>query len=165
MKIYTKTGDEGQTQVYTDDVLRVKKHDRILECYGTLDELNAHTGRLICDLESDNIPAILPHIQQALLQVGFAISASTQLSDKDLQLLEQEIDTLDNQLPALTEFIIPGGTRAAAQAHVCRTVTRRAERKLVALSEEHEVLPLCLAYVNRLSDFFFVFARWLNHQS
>lgn len=189
MKIYTKTGDKGSTQVFLDAPLRVKKNDAILECYGTLDELNAHIGVLKCSLppstpnpsasdgpdstssDSKNVSdhaehiEFLEQIQQRLFDIGFVLSASNQLDDRSVEALEAQIDRLDAALPALTQFILPGGGQCAAYAHVCRTVTRRAERQLVGLTEQHSVPDLCLSYLNRLSDYFFVLARTLTEKS
>ncbi|TDF42044.1 cob(I)yrinic acid a,c-diamide adenosyltransferase [Alteromonadaceae bacterium M269] len=167
MKVYTKTGDQGETQVYAKQMLRLKKDDPILESYGTLDELNAHTGLLTSLLSQDETTDLheqLTEIQQLLFQIGFAISAETKLNDDHVANLENAIDTMTETLPPQTHFILPGGSQAASQAHVCRTVTRRAERQLIRLSQQHEVPAVCIRYVNRLSDYFFVTARWLNHQ-
>jgi cob(I)alamin adenosyltransferase len=167
MKIYTKTGDKGETQVYAKQTLRLKKDDTILESYGTLDELNAHTGLLdsmLDNQEFETLSAQLRKIQQALFQIGFAISADTKIVEEDITNLEEHIDTMIDCLPVQTHFILPGGSKAASQAHVCRTVARRAERQLVRLQGEHTVPSICLSYINRLSDYFFVTARWLNHQ-
>lgn len=164
MKIYTRQGDKGTTQVYTDKALRLPKDDTILECYGTLDELNAHVGLLVSQLTPSDLDAQLEQIQRNLFQIGFAISASTELTEHDVQMLESQIDAMTSALEPQTSFIIPGGCQKAAQAHVCRTVARRAERVMVALSEQHDVNPVVMQYVNRLSDYFFVVARKLNHQ-
>jgi cob(I)alamin adenosyltransferase len=167
MKIYTKTGDKGETQVYAKQTLRLKKDDPILESYGTLDELNAHTGMLISLIPNQKVESLrvqLHKIQHALFQIGFAISADTKLVEEDITALEQHIDDMTEALPPQTHFILPGGCQAASQAHICRTVARRAERQLVHLQEEHPVPSICLRYTNRLSDYFFVTARWLNQQ-
>jgi cob(I)alamin adenosyltransferase len=168
MKIYTKGGDKGQTQIYADKVIRLNKDDQVLECYGTLDELNAHVGLLSSYVEQahaqSSIAAQLAPIQQALFQIGFAVSASTKLSQQDVANLEQQIDQLQLTLPEQVSFILPGGCIAASQAHVCRTVARRAERELVALLEHHPVPEVCLQFINRLSDYLFVVARTLNHE-
>ncbi|MFQ3234696.1 MAG: cob(I)alamin adenosyltransferase [Paraglaciecola sp.] len=166
MKIYTKTGDKGQTQIYTDQAIRMTKDAPVVECYGTLDEVNAHLGllaSLLSPAEQSQL-ALLATIQQRLFQIGFAISATTTLAEADVYTLEQSIDTMVAQIPAQTTFILPGGCQAAAQAHVARTVTRRAERTMVALLNDYPVPELCLQYLNRLSDYLFVFARWLNYQ-
>lgn len=169
MKIYTKGGDQGHTQIYADKVLRLSKSDKVLDCYGTLDELNAHIGLLLSyiarDHELSSIGNQLESIQQALFQIGFAISATSKLVPKDVETLEQEIDRLQALLAPQTSFILPGGCIAASQAHVCRTVTRRAERNLVALTSEHKVPAVSLQFINRLSDYLFVVARSLNHDA
>jgi cob(I)alamin adenosyltransferase len=167
MKIYTKTGDKGETQVYAKQTLRLKKDDPILESYGTLDELNAHIGLLNSFLDqttNDHLRVQLTQIQQALFQIGFAISAETKIADDDVASLEQSIDEMTQALPPQTHFILPSGCQSAAQAHICRTVARRAERQLVRLQEAHQVPAICLSYINRLSDYCFVVARWLNQQ-
>jgi cob(I)alamin adenosyltransferase len=165
MKIYTKTGDKGQTQVYAEQMLRLPKDADVVECYGTLDELNAHLGLLGSYLISGDDKVQLERIQQTLFQIGFAISATTTLSDADVELLESHIDSLQNTLPPQTTFILPNGCTAACQAHVCRTVARRAERRMVALLADYPVPDICLRYLNRLSDYLFVFARAQNFQA
>lgn len=175
MKIYTKTGDQGETQVYASEVLRKRKDDTLLQCYGTLDELNSHIGLLIAQLSDSDIPLqqlngdtihhVLLQIQKDIFNVGFALSNSSQLREHSVQWLEDLIDVMTNVLPVQTRFILPGGSLIAAQSHVCRTVARRAERELVALSGQHECDPVALQYINRLSDTLFVFARWANHHS
>lgn len=165
MKIYTKTGDQGQTQVYADQMLRLPKNAEVVECYGTLDELNAHLGLLGTYVSCASDKIHLEHIQQTLFQIGFAISATTKLTDADVELLESHIDTMQATLPPQTSFILPGGCTAASQAHVCRTVARRAERRMVALLADYPVPDICLRYLNRLSDYLFVFARTQNFQA
>ena len=165
MKIYTKTGDKGTTQIYADKVVRMPKDDAVLECYGTLDELNAHIGLLLSYLPEDDTRAFLAAQQKLIFHIGFAISATSELKDEHVTALENTIDALQAGLPAQTSFILPGGITSAAQAHVCRTVCRRAERRLVSVSEQHEVNELCLRYLNRLSDFLFALARTLNFQA
>ncbi|GAC14174.1 cob(I)yrinic acid a,c-diamide adenosyltransferase [Aliiglaciecola lipolytica] len=165
MKIYTKSGDSGKTQVYADEVIRLHKNDDILECYGSLDELNANIGLLIsyskCSVITQQME-LLTEIQKHLFQIGFAISASTSLTADDVIQLEQAIDSLQADLPPQTHFILPGGHTIAAQAQVCRTVARRAERRMVALLQHHQVPDVCLHYLNRLSDYLFVIARAVN---
>jgi cob(I)alamin adenosyltransferase len=166
MKIYTKGGDQGHTQIYVDKVQRLPKSDAVLDCYGTLDELNAHLGLLLSYInEYQALPTLssnLVDVQRNLFQIGFAISAKTSLSGQDVENLEQLIDDLQASLSPQTHFILPGGSLCAAQAHVCRTVARRAERQLVKLLSAHPVPEVCLQYLNRLSDYFFVVARSLN---
>jgi cob(I)alamin adenosyltransferase len=170
MKIYTKTGDKGTTQVYTSEVLRLSKDDAILECYGTIDELNSHIGMLNALLvdssdqnQSDALsPSFMFEIQKTLFSIGFAISDKPQIDANTTKAIEDAIDSLQQSLPAQTKFILPGGSQAAAQAHICRTVARRAERSLVSVSQQQNVPEVCLQYLNRLSDYFFVAARALN---
>jgi cob(I)alamin adenosyltransferase len=169
MKIYTKGGDQGHTQIYVDRVQRLPKSDAVLDCYGTLDELNAHLGLLTSYLSQyqaqPTLNGDLVDVQRNLFQIGFAISASTSLSGQDVEKLEQLIDDIQANLSPQTHFILPGGSLCAAQAHVCRTVARRAERQLVKLLSEHPVPEVCLQYLNRLSDYLFVVARRLNQQA
>lgn len=161
MKIYTRTGDSGHTQIYADKAQRVSKDDLILDCYGNIDELNCHIGVLVTQVK-EALHSTLHAKQRHLFQIGFAISATTTLTDSDVTALEQEIDTLSATLAPQTRFILPGGSPAAATAHLCRAVCRRAERSLVGLSHEYPVPETVLAYINRLSDYFFTLARHLN---
>lgn len=163
MKIYTRTGDKGATQVYAKDSLRVSKDDILLETYGNIDELNSHIGLLVTLCEDDT-SAFLKNIQRKLFQAGFAISASSTLCDEDVTELEAAIDAMTASLPTQTRFVLPGGAPSAAQSHVCRTVCRRAERTLIRLAGEHTVPDAVMAYLNRLSDYLYTLANWLNHQ-
>ncbi|MDC8831409.1 cob(I)yrinic acid a,c-diamide adenosyltransferase [Alteromonas gilva] len=167
MKIYTKSGDQGNTLLYVNKPVKVSKDDAIIECYGSLDELNANVGLLAAHLQAQSLGSAsdleyLAAIQNALFKVGFAVSASSTLSADAVTTLEAHIDVMQAQLPAQTSFILPGGSVAAAQAHVCRTVCRRAERRLITMAQQAEVSPLAQQYLNRLSDWLFVFARYLN---
>ncbi len=161
MKIYTRGGDQGCTQIYVDKPEKLDKHDIVLETYGSLDELNAQLGLLASQLQDREL-ALVQQVQQCLFQIGFALSASSSLKDQDIDSLEQQIDHWQEQLPVQTHFILPGGNFSGALCHVCRTVARRAERQLVAMSKVRDVPPVCLKYLNRLSDWLFVFARYLN---
>ncbi|MEM0910493.1 MAG: cob(I)yrinic acid a,c-diamide adenosyltransferase [Pseudomonadota bacterium] len=169
MKIYTKTGDEGTTQVYSKEVFRLPKNDALLENYGNLDELNANVGMLQSqviehrDTLLQNID--LYWIQNTLFTIGFALSDDDKIAANITDTLESWIDLMTDKLPSQTSFILPGGCVAASQAHICRTVTRRTERSLVALSNQRDINPLALQFINRLSDFFFVMARYLNQIS
>ena len=160
MKIYTRGGDQGQTRIYADKPVKVSKADTVLACYGDIDELNSKVGLLACHADSET--DFLHGVQQNLFQLGYAISATSSLNESDVLALEQRIDSLAAPLPPQRSFILPGGHVSAAQAHVCRTVCRRAERTLVAASMEHPVPATTMAYLNRLSDYFFVLARSLN---
>lgn len=168
MKIYTKQGDKGKTSVYTHTVLKLDKDDLLLECYGTLDELNAQLGLAESQLQSaDNALKtycpILEECQQQLFSIGFAISDNDKLSEQSIQALEQHIDEMQQQMRPQTSFILPGGSRLSAQLHVARTIARRAERRLVSVAKAHEINDIALAYINRLSDFLFVLARFCNY--
>lgn len=173
MKIYTKTGDKGTTQVYTSEVLRLTKNDAILECYGSIDELNSHIGLLSALLVEEASNKEEPYlsqsfmfgIQKTLFSIGFAISDKPQIDENATQVLEHAIDKLQQELQPQTKFILPGGSQLAAQAHICRTVTRRAERTIVSVSQQQNVPDICIQYLNRLSDYFFVAARALNSRA
>ncbi len=169
MKIYTKTGDRGTTQVYSKEVLRLSKDDILLDNYGNLDELNSQIGLLHAFINEHNItlpyPIDLGWIQNTLFAIGFAMSDDDNLSEDISKTLETWIDLMTAELPAQTSFILPGGSIPASQAHVCRTITRRAERTLVALGNDREINPIAMQFTNRLSDFFFTTARFLNYLS
>ncbi len=173
MKIYTKQGDKGTTAVYTSKMIRLDKDDVLLDCYGTLDELNSHIGLVACLVKDVSeitnqgetlkqwLP-ILEEIQQQLFSIGFALSDSDKLSNEAVTAMETRIDEIQGILPAQTSFILPGGTLLGAHLHVARTIARRAERQLVSVSKLHSVNDIALAYVNRLSDLLFVLARYAN---
>ena len=164
--IYTRGGDSGTTSLIGGS--RVKKCSLRLDAYGTIDELSAHIGLLTAMTEHET--NLLQWIQSRLFDVGTHLAMPDNhdqepfcaITNKHIQQLEKHIDTLDEQLPALRSFILPGGSAAAAQSHVCRTVCRRAERLIITLSEEAPVCPQLLSFVNRLSDFLFVYARFIN---
>lgn len=173
--IYTKTGDKGTTSLVGGE--RVSKNDPRLESYGTVDELNSQLGLLLTYLETEEDAAVVSQVQNDLFVVGgylatdqdhTQLKAQTVVSDGMLEALEEAIDTIENTLPPLRAFILPGGTRGAAVCHVCRTVCRRAERNIVALNSElaekgkHQIDANVLRYINRLSDFLFVLARKIN---
>lgn len=172
MKIYTRTGDAGQTALVGGS--RVSKDSTRLEAYGTVDELNSHLGLLAASQGVDE-PSLrfLQTIQNLLFNLGayLATPASADLSPipprgigpAEIHMIEEEIDRLDATLPTLNCFILPGGTPAASQANICRTVCRRAERRVVTLSAEAPLHPLAQAFLNRLSDYLFTLGRHLNH--
>ncbi len=167
-KIYTKTGDEGQTALFGGKRLP-KSHLRI-ECYGTVDELNSFLG-LVRDCTDDaHIREVLFEIQNRLFDLGANLATDPSksvtiptLTLSDIQLLENEIDAMEATLPALKNFILPGGHPTVSHCHVARCVCRRAERLVVALNMEEAVAPEVLQYLNRLSDFLFVLARKVGH--
>lgn len=170
MKVYTKTGDKGQTSLVGGQ--RVSKCCCRLESYGTIDELNSHIGVLITYCSDESDAAFLTDVQGKLFVVGGYLATDTSQRDvrpgnivtsEMVQAIEHEIDRLQEQLPPLRLFILPGGSRAASFAHVCRTVCRRAERCMLRLAETGaDVNDNVTAYINRLSDYFFVLARKLN---
>lgn len=168
MKIYTKTGDTGQTSLLGGK--RVYKDDLRVEAYGTTDELNAFTGLLADAVGADaDLHAVLTEIQCRLFSLGAHLAADPDgewkvahdLLATDIELLEKEMDRMDASLPALRNFILPGGHTTVSTCHVCRTVSRRAERMVVRLNREVPVDPIAIQYLNRLSDYFFVLARFL----
>ena len=167
--IYTRTGDKGKTSLVGG--ARVSKTHVRLEAYGTVDELNAQLGLLYTYLTGEDDRKIILWVQHKLFSVGSYLATDqtntelrieSQIGDEDIRRLENAIDEADAQLPPLKAFVIPGGSRGSAVCHVCRTVCRRAERLVTALAEEGHVCPYLLSFVNRLSDFFFVYARFLN---
>jgi cob(I)alamin adenosyltransferase len=166
LKIYTKQGDKGTTAVYTSTVVRMDKDDILLDCYGTLDELNSYIGLCASNITEKTLEAqqdTLLTCQQQLFAIGFALSDSDKLDVSGIDHLETNIDELQANLPPQTSFILPGGSVLAAHLHVARTVARRAERRLVSVSKHYAVSDISLAYVNRLSDYLFVLARHSNH--
>lgn len=179
MKIYTKTGDKGKTSLC--DGSRLPKDDIRIEAYGTLDELNANIGLLIAMLQSDTPEKNLVHdnkltkrleeIQAELFVIGTELAyteckVKTIVSTKEMiNKIEGDIDLMASQLPTHHHFILPGGTLSAAQSHVCRTVCRRAERRIVTLSQMTTYPAEILEFVNRLSDYLFILSRYLNNNS
>ena len=168
MKIYTKTGDEGKTSLF--DNSRVWKSDERIMSYGAVDELNSSIG-IALSLELDHeIKDILIKIQNDLFIVGSDL-ANPDMSDKKIRttiemitFLEQKIDLLEPQLEPLTSFILPGGTLLASIIHLSRTISRRAETHVVALSQNEEINRDAAIYLNRLSDLMFILARSINHR-
>ena len=165
MKIYTKTGDEGMTSLVGGK--RVKKCCARLDSYGSVDELNSFIGLLVTYITDEADIAFLQKIQGELFMVGGSLATDLSVSEARCEVtlamisdIESEIDRLSVLLPPLRSFVVPGGSRAAAVAHVCRTVCRRAERCVFALIEEGGAVEENVAvYLNRLSDYFFVLAR------
>lgn len=164
MKIYTKTGDEGMTSLYGGK--RISKDDIRIEAYGTVDELNACIGLLISTLPNDDQKELLIEIQKRLFTIGSILAsdpgknlATPDLLDSDVILLEDAMDNMDAQLEPLRTFVLPGGSESNSQAHICRTVSRRAERRIISLSGVADLDPLVIKYLNRLSDYFFILSR------
>lgn len=168
MKLYTKTGDKGNTGLIGGT--RVSKSDVRLEAYGTIDELNAQIGLLVETGLKQEYIQFLQNMQNLLFTVGSNLATDTSkidyktasvMKEEYVESIEREIDRLDAALPPLEKFIIPGGTQKAAQCHVCRTVARRAERRIVEMNDVFSVDNKVIVYVNRLSDYFFVLSRIL----
>ena len=161
-RIYTRTGDDGTTGL--TDGSRVGKDAERIAAIGEIDELNCTIGVLLTEALPESIHSALVVVQHDLFDVGgeLSVPGHSIVSDAYVARLERELDALNAKLPPLAEFILPGGTRAAAAAHVARAVCRRAERSLVALSRAESVSPLLLQYVNRLSDLLFVMCRAIN---
>lgn len=167
MKIYTKKGDKGETSLIGK---RVKKTNERVEAYGTVDELNSFIGVAIVSLNSSicqDIKDDLLKIQHELFDLGGDLANVTakkewSLQDNAVTYLEAKIDKYWEEAPPLKKFILPGGELAAAHLHVCRTVTRRAERLTVHINDDSEVSPLAISYLNRLSDYFFAVGRVVN---
>jgi len=162
-KITTRTGDDGTTGL-ADNTRVSKDHPRI-EAMGEVDELNSHIGLLLTETLPDEIRVLLTQVQQNLFNFGgeLAMPGFKGITEDKVALLDEAIARYNAELAPLKEFVLPGGTRAAALAHVCRTVCRRAERRLIALGKSESVPPLLMQYLNRLSDLLFVLARMLNH--
>jgi cob(I)alamin adenosyltransferase len=174
VKIYTKTGDAGETGLFGGP--RVKKSDARVSAYGEVDELNAALGVVRSGVEDPELEAHLARVQDELFCVGAELatphgakarSAIPPVDARWAARLEQAIDAWEAQLPQLHQFVLPGGTRTAAALHLARCVCRRAERQVVALATAapDEVAPEALVYLNRLSDFLFVAARIANHRA
>ena len=163
--IATRTGDDGTTGLGNNT--RVSKASGRPHAMGDVDELNSHIGLLLCEPMPEGMRQLLTSIQQQLFNLGgeLSIPGFTLLKDEALAELDQALETYNAGLPRLQEFILPAGTRAAAQAHVCRTVARRAERALVALHAAAPVNKAPRQYLNRLSDLLFVLARVVNHRA
>jgi cob(I)alamin adenosyltransferase len=172
LKIYTKTGDKGTTSLIYGS--RVSKADKKVEAYGTCDEANSVMGLALSYLKTEyyegkeNLEAFFHKVQTILFHVGAELATPSgkdvkwKLEDDNIKELEEQIDVLDGTLVPLNNFILPGGHPAGAALHSARTIVRRAEREAVSLGDE--VNPLVLSYLNRLSDFLFVAARYINQQ-
>ena len=161
-KIYTRTGDDGTTGL--GDGTRVAKNSLRVEAYGTADEANSVIGVVLaCKSVPDKIAAVLTDVQHDLFELGgeLCIPGHSAITDAFIDRLESELDELNKDLPALADFILPGGGEAAAACHLARTVVRRAERCTISLAEEESVRPEVVRYLNRLSDLLFVIARVL----
>ncbi|MBN1769453.1 MAG: cob(I)yrinic acid a,c-diamide adenosyltransferase [Prolixibacteraceae bacterium] len=169
-KIYTKTGDNGTSGLIGGT--RVSKTDQRLEAYGTVDELNSWIGLIRTTFIEDEVSQTLELIQNKLFVIGSYLATDSSKSDLRQELdcggaaiskLENEIDRMQEQLPVLTHFVLPGGTQSAAHTHIARTVCRRAERRITAIEYELGNDKNALKFINRLSDYLFVLARYNNY--
>ncbi|MDE7410733.1 MAG: cob(I)yrinic acid a,c-diamide adenosyltransferase [Paramuribaculum sp.] len=166
--LYTRTGDTGTTALV--DGSRTPKDSARLEAYGTIDELNSHIGLLMALDPQSPEASVLLSVQHRLFDIGGYLACPPAdvpllppgVTAADITLIEQAIDRVDSQLPRHNRFILPGGCQAAAQAHVARTVARRAERRIITLAATEPVDPAVLRYINRLSDYLFALARFNN---
>ena len=167
--VYTRTGDGINTSIIGGD--RIPKYSLRLEAYGTVDELSSFIGNLVADDSViDEQRADLLKVQNMLFNIGGYLATPPKIRKEEVPGLSQEnidemeswIDTMDEQLPKLNNFIIPGGCKASAKANMARTVCRRAERRILQLASEEQISVLVIAYINRLSDYLFVIGRFLN---
>jgi len=170
-RIYTKTGDTGQTRLVGGQ--RVSKDGLRIECYGTVDELNAFVG-MACVSAAESVAPLAPilqRVQHELFNLGSILATlpenvhpkQPRVTPVEVRQLELEIDDMNAVLPALRSFVLPGGSRISTELHACRTICRRAERLAVRLAREEEVPAEAIQYLNRLSDALFVWSRWANH--
>lgn len=173
MKIYTKTGDLGETGLFGGE--RVSKDSLRIEAYGTVDELNSILGIAVADVTGNGVKELLQDIQNRLFNLGSDLATPDTEKNKKLNIarvpdeyissIEQAIDFYNDKMPELRYFILPGGSRGAAYLHLARTVCRRAERRVVALNMGEEINKNIVIFLNRLSDLFFVLARYENFVS
>ena len=169
MKIYTKKGDSGHTSLIDGQI--VNKHNLSVDAYGTVDELNSFLGLLKDYIKDEKIKDILNNIQPKLFSIGSILASGknqnmlekVKIEKRDVKYIEFHIDSMNNELPELKNFIIPGGHKISSYSHVCRSICRRAERRISELNNEQSVDPNILSYINRLSDFFFVLSRYLMY--
>lgn len=170
MKIYTKTGDAGETSLFGGK--RVSKADERIEAYGTVDELNSYVGMVRDQPVNQVRKDILKEIQDRLFTIGALLAADPDkpllkkpdLYERDIELLEAEMDQMNELLPPMTHFVLPGGHPSVSFCHLARTVCRRAERQVIRMQHEAEVHPLVVKYLNRLSDYLFVLSRVNAHE-
>ena len=170
-RIYTKTGDKGETHLAGGQ--RVAKDSLRIECYGTVDELNAFVGMAYMSAEESTPERarILRRVQHELFNLGSILATlpkdvhpkQARITGAEIEQLEKEIDRMNAELAPLRSFVLPGGSRLNAELHACRTICRRAERVAVSLAREEETPAEAVQYLNRLSDAFFVWSRWANH--
>lgn len=170
-RIYTKMGDQGQTHLAGGQ--RVSKDSLRIECYGTVDELNAFVG-MACVTAGEAVPELAPilrRVQHEVFNLGSILATKPEdvhpkqarITPLEIEQLEREIDRMNADLAPLRSFVLPGGSRLNTELHACRTICRRAERIAVSLAREEPIPPEAIQYLNRLSDAFFVWSRWVNY--
>ena len=165
-KIVTRTGDDGTTGL--GDGQRINKDHARIHAIGDIDELNSYIGLVLCEKLPDALDLVFIQFQQDLFNFGATLCLpdyASKILDNDIERLDALITRYNAQLPYLTEFILPGGTRAAALIQLCRAVCRRAERTLITLMTQEKTEPTLQLYLNRLSDLLFVLARFVNQQA
>lgn len=172
MKIYTKTGDKGQTSLIGGK--RVPKNSARLESYGTIDELNSYLGMIRSFPMDKQVSEELVEIQSRLFDVGGNLATDPEtanvkvklgVAEKDIELLEKAIDRMDAEVPPMKYFVLPGGNQAVSFCHIARTVCRRAERRILDLTAEAPVDDCVIKYINRLSDYLFILSRKVAHDA
>lgn len=173
MKIYTKTGDQGETSILTGE--RVSKNSPVIEAYGTIDELNSFIGLAAVETQNIEIKQLLQKIQNQLFLLGADLASPDKKGNKKLEEFkipdefyrdaEEAIDRFEYRLEELKNFILPGGAKSGSLLHICRTIARRAERRVVSLKESMNIEENIIIFLNRLSDLFFVLARYENKTS
>lgn len=173
MKIYTKTGDKGETSLFGGE--RVQKNNQRINAYGTVDELNAFIGLALTETKSDEVRNVLIDLQNKLFVVGSDLATPETEKNKKLKIsrtnedfikkAESDIDNFTEKLDELRNFILPGGSKSSAMLHVCRTICRRAEREIVALKSSEIVNQNIIVFLNRISDLLFVLSRYENKVS
>lgn len=165
MSVYTRKGDKGKTALYSSDGVqkRISKDDLRIEAIGSIDELNSYLG-VVATSGVEEIKLIVMDIQSDLLTIGSILAGSNlRFSKRKTEKLEVGIDKMEESLPILKSFIIPSGSNTSSHLHYARALTRRAERRLVALNSSVPIKPEVLTYINRLSDFLFMFSRNVNY--
>lgn len=166
MSIYTRTGDKGTTALFGGK--RVPKHDDLVSAYGTVDELNSWVGLVAAEMQDDRLVEFLHKIQADLFTIGGNLAGwKSDLSILPARVteMEVEIDVMEADVTKLTNFVLPGGSPLAAKAHIARSICRRVERLVVGLSQKNPVEESIIQYFNRLSDLFFMLARFINKKS
>ncbi|MCF8231156.1 MAG: cob(I)yrinic acid a,c-diamide adenosyltransferase [Bacteroidales bacterium] len=167
-KIYTKLGDKGETSLLGGS--KVPKYHERIEAYGTLDELNSFIGLVRDHIDIETIITLIKRIQDRIFTIEARLAAETRqaeeylpdLTESDITDLEKAIDSMEQELPPIKNFVLPGGHPAVSYSHVARTICRRAERTVIRLAESASLDPLIVQYLNRLSDYFFVLSRYLT---